>query len=339
MPTPVTRAANTPTLGEATLVAHAKWTSPCCRSSRTPRRRLCIDRSEGTVDLGIAPKWLLKRVPRPLKELGLRLYRAVLDRWDMLVLRGDDPIPPRRLWFIIEGKDFREIGAEFLRHFRTLGGLQPTDRVLEVGCGVGRMAIPLTHFLSERGTYEGFDIVSAGIEWCRARITARYPNFRFRHADLRNLTYNPDGSGQAAGYRFPYDDGAFDFVFLTSVFTHLMPEEGRQYLSECARVLRTGGTLFATFFLLNDESVTAVGHGRSDVDLRHELGDCRVAFPHIPSAAVGYQEGFVRQRLAERGLALVEPIHYGSWCGRREFLSFQDIVIASRVSAPGPAPC
>ena len=200
------------------------------------------------------------------------------------------------------------------------------------------MAIPLTHFLSERGSYEGFDIVSAGIEWCRARITARHPNFQFRVADLRNLTYNPDGSGQAAGYRFPYDDRTFDFVFLTSVFTHLMPEEVRQYLSECSRVLRAGGTLFATFFLLNDESLTGIEQGRSRVDLRHELGECRVAFPNIPAAAVGYQEGFVRPHIAERGLAVVEPIHYGSWCGRRESLSFQDIVIATKVSAPRPAP-
>ena len=289
------------------------------------------------MDLGIAPKWLLKRVPRPLKELGLRLYRAVLDRWDMLVLRGDDPIPPRKR-SCVGGGDFRKIGAEFLGHFRTLGGLKPTDRVLDVGCGIGRMAIPLTHFLSEQGSYEGFDVVPSGIEWCRAQITARYPNFQFRLADLRNPTYNPDGSGQAAGYRFPYDDGAFDFVFLASVFTHLMPEEVRRYLSECARVMRAGGTLFATYFLLNDESVAGMEQGRSRVDLRHDLGECRVAYLRSPSEAVGYQEALVRQRLAERGLALVEPIHYGSWCGRREFLSFQDIVIASRVSAPGPAP-
>lgn len=270
---------------------------------------------------------LRKGVPRPLRNLARRLYDAVLDRWDALGAGGDDPIPPRRLWFI-GGGDFREIGAEFLGHLRTLGGLRPTDRVLDVGCGIGRIAIPLTHFLNEQGRYEGFDIVPAGIAWCRARVTTRYPNFRFRLADLRNVTYNPDGSGEAASYRFPYDDAAFDFVLLTSVFTHLMPDEVRRYLSECARVLRAGGTLFATFFLLNDESVAGIDRGLSRVDLRHDLGECRVAYLHSPPAAVGYQETLVRRYLAERGLALMEPIHYGSWCGRHEFLSFQDIAIA-----------
>jgi hypothetical protein len=107
-----------------------------------------------------------------------------------------------------------------------------------------------------------------------------------------------------------------------------MPDEVRRYLSECARVLRAGGTLFATFFLLNDESVAGIDRGLSRVDLRHDLGECRVAYLHSPPAAVGYQETLVRRYLAERGLALMEPIHYGSWCGRREFLSFQDIAIA-----------
>jgi SAM-dependent methyltransferase len=289
------------------------------------------------MDFGTALNRLRQRVPRPLREAGLRLYYAVLDRWDALRYRGGDPIPPRHRW-LVGGGDFRTIGADFLGYFRTLGGLQPTDRVLDVGCGLGRMAIPLTHFLSEQGSYDGFDIIPFGIEWCRAHITARHPNFQFRLADLKSLTYNPDGAGQAASYRFPYDDAAFDFVFLTSVFTHLMPEEVRQYLSECARVLRAGGTLFATWFLLNDESVADIGQGRSSVDLRHDLGECRVAFLHTPSAAVGYQERLVRQHLAERGLAVVEPIHYGSWCGRREFLSFQDIVVATKASAPRRAP-
>ena len=37
--------------------------------------------------------------------------------------------------------------------------LSPDHRVLDIGCGTGRMAIPLTSFLSKKGSYEGFDIV------------------------------------------------------------------------------------------------------------------------------------------------------------------------------------
>ncbi len=57
------------------------------------------------------------------------------------------PMPPAEKHFIGDG-DFRAIGAEFLRHFVKLGELKPTDKVLEIGCGIGRMALPLTHYLT-----------------------------------------------------------------------------------------------------------------------------------------------------------------------------------------------
>lgn len=28
---------------------------------------------------------------------------------------------------------------------------------------------------------------------------------------------------------------------------------------------------------------------------------------------------------------IVEPIHYGLWCGRDEFLSYQDIILAKKI--------
>jgi len=33
---------------------------------------------------------------------------------------------------------------------------------------------------------------------------------------------------------------------------------------------------------------------------------------------------------AENHLRVVEPVHYGSWSGRDEFVSFQNIVIATK---------
>ena len=76
--------------------------------------------------------------------------------------------PPSENIFVGDG-DFRAIGAEFLRHFVKLGDLRPTDKVLEIGCGIGRMAVPLTQYLST-GTYDGMDVVADGINWCSQNI-------------------------------------------------------------------------------------------------------------------------------------------------------------------------
>src|SRR5690348_5915887 len=73
------------------------------------------------------------------------------------------PVPPSELCFVGDG-DFRAIGAEFLKRFVRHGGLAPRDRVLDIGSGIGRMALPLTQYL-ENGTYDGIEIVADGVAW------------------------------------------------------------------------------------------------------------------------------------------------------------------------------
>ena len=71
------------------------------------------------------------------------------------------PVPPTERQFVGDG-DFRAVGAEFLHHFVALGGLRPDDHVLDLGCGIGRMAVPLTQYLSDRASYLGIDVVEDG---------------------------------------------------------------------------------------------------------------------------------------------------------------------------------
>jgi hypothetical protein len=45
---------------------------------------------------------------------------------------------------------------------------------------------------------------------------------------------------------------------------------------------------------------------------------------------VAFEENYIRTLYGKYGLRIMEPIHYGSWCGRRNFLSYQDIIVASK---------
>ena len=89
------------------------------------------------------------------------------------------------------------------------------------------MAIALTQYHSPEGRYEGFDVFRDCIEWCSQTITPHYGNFRFTYADVASTVLNPDAEVQSKDYTFPYGDGEFDFVFLISVFTHMLPEGAR----------------------------------------------------------------------------------------------------------------
>lgn len=245
---------------------------------------------------------------------------------------GRDPlVPPESMIFVGDG-DFRAIGDEFKGYFITHGNLSRNDRILDVGCGIGRMAVPLTKFLSARGEYHGFDASSMGIAWCCDTISKRFHNFHFKHFDFYNGTYNPSGSLKPSQFRFPFQDSFFDFIFLTSVFTHMIPEDMERYLSEIGRVLKAGHRCLITFFLLNGTSQHCLDQGLSSLDFNTPFRGCLTLNGQNPEAAIAYSEMVVRQDFEDHGLRIVEPVHYGSWCGRNEFISYQDMIIAEKIS-------
>jgi SAM-dependent methyltransferase len=242
------------------------------------------------------------------------------------------PLPPRELIFVGSPDHFVEVGEEFLRYLVALGGLKPDSSVLDIGSGVGRIALPLTRFLSQGSRYEGVDIVEDGIRWCQENISQRFPNFNFQLMDIHNSRYNPHGRLRAEEFTFSYANEQFDVIFLTSVFTHMLPMAVGRYLSEIARMLRNGGRLLATFFLLNDETAALIQAGKSRLTFRYELDGCRVETVSVPEAVVAYEERAVDCLLDGAGLHAVEGSpHYGGWPGRERFMSLQDVVIASKL--------
>jgi SAM-dependent methyltransferase len=235
------------------------------------------------------------------------------DRWTG---RRDELTPPLRLLF--DGtrsyEEFRSSGEQFVNYLIE-HGLQREHRVLEVGSGNGKNARALTRCLQVPGRYEGFDVAAQGVAWCRRHITSRFPHFQFQHADIHNRSYHPAGRQSAAAFRFPYRDGAFDLVLLTSVFTHMLPDGMANYVGEISRVLGAGGRCIASFFLLNEHSREGIGAGRSVPAFPWEFASpaCRLADPDWPEDAVAYDESLVRELFPRHGLSIVEPIHFGNW--------------------------
>jgi SAM-dependent methyltransferase len=231
---------------------------------------------------------------------------------------ADDPvaqmIPGHSIAAYVGGtaEQFRFVGEFNVRRMRELAGLSPGDRVLEVGCGIGRIAIALTQFL-ESGSYVGFDIVPHGIEWCRNKITPRYPNFRFFVADIQNGLYNPKGKVAARDYRFPFDDRSFDFVFLTSVFTHMPYDEVQHYAAEISRVLDAGGRCFCTAFVIGDEARSHLEAGTSARVFRDSGQGHWIEAQDDPMKAVGYEEPVLEQVFRGAGLEVTQVARDSWW--------------------------
>lgn len=106
------------------------------------------------------------------------------------------------------------------------GGLADARRIVDWGCGCGRIA---RHAPPElRPKVVGFDIDPVNIAWCREHVHG----IRFEHC--------------AVEPPLALEDDSVDILFAHSVLTHLGEDHQNRWLAEIRRVLRPGGLAFLT---------------------------------------------------------------------------------------------
>ncbi|MER7587883.1 class I SAM-dependent methyltransferase [Micromonospora sp. NPDC127501] len=118
---------------------------------------------------------------------------------------------------------------ETSRQLRQLGMPTRWERVLDFGCGVGRLSQALAPHADE---VVGVDIAPTMLEAAR-RLNRSAENIRFVLNDAPDLSQFPDGH--------------FDLVYSALVLQHLPRPAIDHYLAEFLRVLRPGGTAIVGF--------------------------------------------------------------------------------------------
>lgn len=250
---------------------------------------------------------------------GLPLYQ---------VFETNIPLPSEEATTSVGGS--LEAGHQVLSQLVARLDFLPTDRVLDVGCGVGRVAYPLAYYMRGSGFLEGFDVMPEAIEWANSSIGQHRPNFKFDHVDIYNKRYNPRGRIRSESFRFPYPDSRFSLAFLTSVFTHMLEGEIQRYLDELHRVVEPGGRLLVTCFLLNAESERLIKQGKATQQLVFKLGVAKVQNPSVPEESIGFPEDWMISEVKKRGFN-ISHIHYGGWSGRSGWTSYQDELVLVRM--------
>jgi ubiquinone/menaquinone biosynthesis C-methylase UbiE len=243
---------------------------------------------------------------------------------DLMLLTGGGP------------DTFQTISDEHMRELDSQFPLRAGLRVLELGCGIGRDAIPLAEIIGPTGSYVGVDIIKPSIDWCKSAITARYPWMHFVHHDVADRLHNPAGAILYTSVHLPPANGSVDLVVAQSVFTHMLEDAVRHYLCEFARIIEPDGVVYATSFVVCDKilaKVRAQPVTVFDLSFRHALGDgCYVNELEYLTGAVAYTEPALARMVSAAGLEFARPILPGAWPGfHPQPFAGQDVMVLRRV--------
>lgn len=170
------------------------------------------------------------------------------------------PFPPETYMRLVCGEvpdlleKFTWAGKLLVKMLAEEGLISADSRLLDVGCGCGRVA----RYLLDKPlkSYTGFDRHAGMIEWCIREIAPRDGRFKFGCFNIKSIYTDVDqheGDIDAASFRFPYDDHAFDTVLLASIFTHMPMAESVNYLKQLQRVVRPKGKVMLSVFYSQDK--------------------------------------------------------------------------------------
>jgi len=101
-------------------------------------------------------------------------------------------------------------------------------KVLDWGCGPGRIVRHLPELAGQRCEFFATDYNPGTINWCKNNLPGIHFNVNTLEAGL------------------PYRDGFFDIIYGLSVFTHLSEKKHYQWYDELKRILKRGGILLIT---------------------------------------------------------------------------------------------
>ncbi len=259
-----------------------------------------------------------------------RLYYLPKDTLDSITGKRHKYVPPRGYIYTgspASAKDYLMQGQNQLQMLKEYANLEPSHQVLDIGSGIGRTAIALTSYLNKDGSYEGFDVVERGVQWCNSRIHKEHTNFKFKYVPLFNDLYNT-ATLKASEFVFPYADNTIDVAFSFSVFTHMQIEEIQHYFNQVFRVLKPGGVCFSTFFLYDDASEEFIST-KKDFSFPVEKNGYRLMNDSVKSGNIAIHKNKLFHMLSQEHFEQVKIID-GFWkdevrdTAKKEY---QDIVV------------
>lgn len=230
----------------------------------------------------------IRELPRLIKYKLIRLFGP------QAILVDGVFIPAQHLragGYKLRGNKFLLSARREAQRLKDHFGLSEKTKILEIGCGAGRLPIGIISNNFRINSYRGVDVIKFNIDWCKKYIAKKYPSFNFFRLDLKNARYNPNGKPMTGKF-LPFND-TFDIIYLYSVFSHMKTEDIEAYLSEFQRLLSPGGKIFLTAFIENDVP-----------DMTENPSNYREDWQNQPLHCVRYEKNYFESMLKKFGFAI-----------------------------------
>jgi len=168
-----------------------------------------------------------------------------------LVLRGTARFYDLLVWLVMHGQE-----GKFREQLADLARIQPGQRVLDVGCGTGTLAVTAKRRVGPTGMVFGIDPSPEMITRATRKARKAGAEIVFKEAIVEKL---------------PFADGYFEVVLSTLMFHHLPPKVREECVREIFRVLKPGGRVLVVDFVSSGKKNGLVGlmhrrHGSVKLD-------------------------------------------------------------------------
>jgi len=199
---------------------------------------------------------------------------------------------------------FVRLAVRDVRVLQRRAGLRRRSRLLDWGCGAGRLAIGVKHHLGHVADFHGVDVQPELLTWAADHLSDAHT--RFTLVDQHNARYNPDGRPT---YDIPAEDGSVDVFHAYSVFSHMLTDDVAGYSATIARILAPEGRAMVTAFVEDD--VPDCVENPEDYGPLEWQGALH---------AVRFDRAFFERTLLDAGLAAAEFTHGQETDGQSRYI-------------------
>ena len=239
----------------------------------------------------------------------------------------------------VGGSDPEAVGDACYGILKRYIALNGNSRLLDFGCGIGRVLLSILKHEPAIGSIKGFDIMPQVIRFCDENIATRFPRATFDLIQGSNDHY--DDFIKAAGSASPKSReqilaahaSTFTGAYAFSVFTHLEIADFRSLLQLLSALLAPGGELLITAFLLTPYSRAAIEKREClfpfGETAYEEGGKVFIGNPSDRLGFIAFDLSLVEQMVFDAGLVITQ-VEHGSWTGAGFSSSLQDVIVCRR---------